>query len=270
VDALWRFDDPAGSEARFRAALVGARGDDALVLQTQIARTLGLRGDFEGARRVLAAIEPQLADAGAEVRVRHALELGRSYASAAHAPGAQTEATRRAARTAYTRAEEVARAAGLDALRVDALHMMAFVDTAPEDQLRWTRAALSVAEHSEQPAARRWEASLRNNVGVALHDLGRYDEAMAEFRRALALREARGDPQDIRIAHWMVAWTLRAMGRVDEALEIQSRLEREADAAGAPDADIYQELELLYRAKGDAGRAGAYAAKRAALEKKPG
>ena len=39
LDALWSFHDPAASEARFRAALDSAQGDDALILQTQIART---------------------------------------------------------------------------------------------------------------------------------------------------------------------------------------------------------------------------------------
>jgi hypothetical protein len=47
---LWNFSDPAASEQRFRAALESTRGDDALILQTQIARTHGLRGDFARAR----------------------------------------------------------------------------------------------------------------------------------------------------------------------------------------------------------------------------
>jgi hypothetical protein len=51
VDALWNFNDPAVSEARFREVLVKAQGDDALVLRTQIARTLGLRQRCRSARR---------------------------------------------------------------------------------------------------------------------------------------------------------------------------------------------------------------------------
>jgi len=88
---LWNFSDPAASEQRFRAALATASGDDALILQTQIARTYGLRGDFETARRILHEIEPRLATAGAEARVRHALEIGRTYASAAHSPEMEIE-----------------------------------------------------------------------------------------------------------------------------------------------------------------------------------
>ncbi len=40
---LWDFSQPDVSEQRFRAALRTASADDALVLQTQIARSYGLR-----------------------------------------------------------------------------------------------------------------------------------------------------------------------------------------------------------------------------------
>ena len=45
-----------------------ATGDDAIILQTQIARSYGLRGDFAKAREVLKGLEPQLPAAGAEAR----------------------------------------------------------------------------------------------------------------------------------------------------------------------------------------------------------
>jgi len=262
---LWNFSDPAASEQRFRAALASARGDDVLILQTQIARTYGLRGNFARAREILDGIEPALHSAGAEVRVRHALELGRSWASATHPDASQTPDAKARARAAYQRAFELAQAAQLDGLAIDALHMLAFVDTAPADQLKWGQRALALVETSPQPAAKAWEASLRNNVGLALHQLGRFDEALAQFQRALVLRERGADAEATRIAHWMVAWTLRVLGRADDALAIQLQLERECDAARAPDRYVYDELELLYRARGDADRARSYADKRGAL-----
>jgi tetratricopeptide (TPR) repeat protein len=259
LDPLWDFDHPELSEDRFAFALKSAGGDDALILETQIARTHGLRRDFAAARSILAAIEPRVTAAGAEARCRYWLELGRTYASATHPPEAQTADTRSRARAAFTTAADIAQTAHLDALAVDALHMLAFVDTAPADQLQWGRQALAVATASTQPAARKWEASLRNNIGYALHGLGRYDEALAEFRLALALRERGSDAEATRAAQWMVAWTMRAQGRLDEAMALQLRLERECAAAGAPDPDVFQELELLYRAKGDAAQAQRYA-----------
>ena len=264
VDALWDFSQPAASEQRFRAALAATWvEDDAVILVTQIARSYGLRRDFARAQAILEGIEPQLG--GAEARVRHALETGRTLVSATHPPASQTPEARAGARAAYLQAYEIARAAQLDALAVDALHMMAFVDTAPAQQLDWNLQALAVVEASAQPAARQWEAALRNNAGLALHRLGRYDEALAQFERAVALRERGSNARATRIAWWMVAWTLRSMQRRDEAIAIQLRLERENDAAGTPDRYVFDELEALYRARGDAERAAAYAARRAAL-----
>ncbi len=53
LDPLWNFSDPAESERRMRAALETAAGDDALILQTQIARSYGLRKQFDRARELL-------------------------------------------------------------------------------------------------------------------------------------------------------------------------------------------------------------------------
>jgi tetratricopeptide (TPR) repeat protein len=256
---IWNFDDPAQSEERFRAALVTASGDEAIILQTQIARSYGLRADFAKARSILKTLEPQLATAGDEARTRYWLELGRTYSSATHPPGSQTADAKAKAREAYGQALEIARHGRLDGLAIDTLHMLAFVDTEPAEQLKWGLEALAVSQASTQPAAKAWEASLRNNIGYALHQLGRYDEALDQFRQALVLRERGTDQNAIRIAHWMVAWTLRAMNRIDEALAIQLRLQREREEAGQPSPYVFEELELLYRARGDEARAVNYA-----------
>jgi tetratricopeptide (TPR) repeat protein len=255
------------SEARFKAALADASGDDRLILSTQIARAHGLRCDFEGARHVLGEMEPQLQGASPEVRARHALELGRTFASAVHPQDSQTRETLEFARDHYMRALRIAEETGLDGLAIDAIHMLAFVDTAPSDQLKWGRKALAVSLASTQSAATRWEASIRNNVGYALHQLGRFDEALDEFELALALREAGTNRQAINVAHWMVAWTLRSMGRTAEALEIQLCLEKEYEQEGKPSPYVFEELEHLYQAMGDETRAKAYAKRREALRK---
>ncbi len=270
VDALWDFGRPEVSEQRFRAALTGAQGDDRLILQTQIARTFGLRRDFVQAKALLHDLRPALAAAGAEARARHALEWGRAHCSAAHRETAVTEADRNAARHAFTEAHELARQAGLDALAVDALHMMVFVDTEPAQQVHWNLQALDAALASAQPSARAWEGSLRNNLGLAFHAQRRYDEALAQFRRLRELRAEAGRVGGERIARWLMAWTLRAMGdtsRADEALAMQLALEQELEAAGQPDRYVFDELQTLYRARGDSARADHYAARAAALVK---
>ena len=268
LSSLWDFSRPDVSEQRFRAALLTASADDALILRTQIARSLGLRRDFERAREELRAVVKELDRAGAEARTRYFLELGRTYASAAHPAELQTPQASELARSAYRQAIELARTASLDGLAIDAIHMMAFVDTDAADQLTWAEEALRIVESSTQPAARRWEASIRNNLGHALHQLGRYDEALVQLRQAVAIRERGTSAEATRTAHWMVARTLRAMGRVDEALKIQLRLEREADLAGKPDHYVFEELRLLYASKGEPDRARHYEDRIAAATRK--
>lgn len=268
IPALWDFNQPALSEQRFRDALATAQGDDALILQTQIARSWGLRGDFERARQILAQVEPALAQAGSEARVRHALELGRSWASPQHDSAQQTDATRARARQAFEQALALARAARLDALAIDAVHMLAFVDTAPADQLKWARESLALVLASDQPAARRWEASIRNNLGYALHQLGRFDEALAELQQAVLLRRAAGQARAEREARWMVAWTLRSLQRNDKALAMQLQLQADNAAAGTPDPYVFDELNALLLARGhpgDAEQAAQHAAQAVAL-----
>ena len=265
IQAMWNHQDPAGSESRFREALEHASGDTALILRTQIARTHGVRKRFDEARAILRELQPQLEGASAEAQAYFWLEWGRTFCSATHPPESQTDDAHAEARAAFTRAFETARDAKLDRLAVDELHMMAFVDTAPEQQLDWNLKTLAYMDASSDPDAKTWEASLRHNVGYGLHGVGRLPEALEQFELALKLRERQGDAQAIRVAHWMIAWTQRGLGRVDEALEIQLRLERECDAAGEPDPYVFEELAALHEATGNPERAAHYRAKRAAL-----
>ena len=97
-----------------------------------------------------------------------------------------------------------------------------------------------------------------------LWDFDRPDLSEQRFRAELAARERDGNPQTIRIARWMIAWTSRALGRLNEALEIQLRPESESDEAGEPDPYVFEELELLYRAFDNSEKAEFYAARRRA------
>jgi len=261
IDALWNYGKPEVSEQRFAAAMDGATADEKLVLQTQIARTWGLRKDFANARQILAGVEPALPNASAEVQVRHWLELGRTWISATHSKEQRTPDARQTARDAYLRAFELAEQARLDYLAIDALHMMAFVDDAPDQQLAWNQKAIAHMERSDQPDAKRWEGSLRNNVGYALRLKGDYDGALAQFRLSRAAHERMGRKKSVRIADWMIARTWREQQRYTEAIALQLELERAWDADSEPDPYVFEELELLYRATGDEARAQHYAAR---------
>lgn len=260
--AMWDFARPEVSEQRFRDRLAHATPDEALILQTQIARTHGLRQRLADARALLQSLRPRLDGASAEARVRWHLEWGRTWASAVHDRETLPESDRQTARTAFRTAAEVARAAGLDALAVDALHMLPFTTADRAQDLAWNQEALAMALGSAQADARRWEPSLRHNIGVTLNELGRHDEALAMLQQALAALQQQAAPAGRqRVGHWMVAHTLRRLGRIDEALVIQQRLEADNAADGTPDPYVFEELALLHQARGDTARARDYEAR---------
>jgi tetratricopeptide (TPR) repeat protein len=246
LDALWDFDRPAESEERFRAALRDASGDDALILRTQIARALGLRGKFAEAHQELDAIDASLGTAGSEPRVRARLERGRVWRSAGDPD---------AARLHFIEAWHLAESARLEALAIDALHMLPLVETDPTAQIDAGRKLLAYIRSATTAKARAWEASALNNLGVALNDARRHDEALAVFREALGLRERQAKPKPTRIAQWMAAHTLRLLGRHDEALAMQLALAAACEAAGEPDPFVFEELALLYEARNEPAEA---------------
>lgn len=228
---LWDFDDPEGSEQRFRAEAEIADPADRLVLMTQVARALGLQEQYDEGQAVLDDLSPT----EDEVAIRIALERGRLFRSAGDPDQA---------RPMFEAAARSASAGGFDALQVDALHMLALVVEPPE-QLALGERALAVARGSKDQRARDWDASLLNNLGMTHADAGDFEAALASFEEALTARERIGDPNRIRVARWMVGWALRNLGRRDQALEIQLALKAELDAAGLVDPHVDEELALL-------------------------
>jgi tetratricopeptide (TPR) repeat protein len=233
LDTLWDLGDPAGSEGRLRAHLdrLDPEGIAAAELRTQVARALGLQGRFDEATAMLAGITGR----HPVVLARLDLERGRVLNSSGK-PGS--------AIPFFTRALDHARTADDDYLAVDALHMLAIVDS--EHAAGRTREALGIAEASPDPRTRRWRGTLHNNAGWTLHDSGDFEGALREFEQAHGAFEETGTRQQVHIAHWTIARCLRSLGRNPEALEIQQRL---ADD-DPPDEYVTEEIALLRRATG--------------------
>jgi tetratricopeptide (TPR) repeat protein len=228
---LWDFDDPSGSEARFRAAAATADAPDRLVLLTQVARALGLQGRYDDGHAVL----DDLAVTDPEVATRVSLERGRLLRSA----GAVDESVPH-----FEAAATSARRSHLEALHVDALHMLALV-APPGEALDRHHDALAVARASSSQEARDWDASLLNNIGMTHAEAEDWGAALAAFEDALEARRRIGDDARTRVARWMVGWALRNLGHREAALEVQTALKAELDAVGEEDPYVDEELALL-------------------------
>ena len=228
---LWDFDDPSSSGERFLDAAEQAAEPDRTSWLTQYVRALGLQERYTEATRVL----DTLASDDPEAATYLELERGRVLRSSGHPDDARPH---------FEAAAATAEAGGLEALHIDALHMVALV--APvDDQLALNQRALEVARTATDPRARDWDASLLNNIGMTHADAGDFEAALAAFEEALVARERIGDPGTIRVARWMIGWSLRNLDRRDEARAVQQALKAELDEIGDSDQYVDEELALL-------------------------
>ncbi len=251
IDTAWDFADAAGSEGRFAAMLAQAEhaGDGGRVaeVRTQLARAQGLQRKFADAHVTLDGVESWLAANEAtatwedvRIRVRLELERGRVLNSSGDQAGARPRFVR-----AWEQASSPVSRPTFDGLAVDAAHMIATVGT-PQDAVEWNTRAIAFAERSSNPDARRWRASLLNNMGWTAFAAGDLATAMGYLERALAARIENGTEGKGRgpwlVARWCVARTRRALGSIDTALAEQMRLRDEHASAGTEDGFVEEEI----------------------------
>jgi hypothetical protein len=98
------------------------------------------------------------------------------------------------------RALSLAKASELDDLAIDALHMMAFVDTEPDPQLRWGLEALAFLVASTQPQGKKWKAHCGTTSATPCTFQKRYEEAVDQFRLSLEARRRDGSETGVRVA----------------------------------------------------------------------
>ncbi|MFM1703876.1 tetratricopeptide repeat protein [Aeromonas salmonicida] len=235
--AQWNYQDPAASALRFHALLPEARTAANLQLElellTQIARTYSLQRQFAEAHQLLDEIEPRLTDATPRARLRALLERGRTFNSAGD------KAT---ARTLFEQAWQLGLKSKELYLAIDAAHMIAIA--APlDEQSRWHQLAMELAERSQDEKVRGWLASLYNNQGWTLFELGRFDEARVFQQKCLAWHEQHNNTAKAFIARWSLARLTRAQGLHEQALADLKQLQEEMAEAGEPeDGYLFEEL----------------------------
>jgi tetratricopeptide (TPR) repeat protein len=216
-DELWNFDDPAGTEVKFRDLLSKVREFDQSYraeLLTQLARTQGLQQKFAEAHATLdqadALLQPEMTTA----RVRSLLERGRVLNSSKKADESIPF---------FTQGLKLAELSGLEYYAVDAAHMLG-IATKAEESLRWNNTAIEMAEAAKDPKARRWLGPLYNNTAWTYFDMGKYSEALNLFRRDIEFRKQTGKNVELGIARWSANKMLRHLGRIEESLKMQMEL----------------------------------------------
>ncbi len=184
LDRLWDLNDPAASEARFRAELDGGTYDDdeRAELRTQLGRAIGMQGRYEEADALLDSVD---ATDDPTIAVRVLLERGRLLNNSGHAAMAVP---------LLEQAAELGDHLGEEFLAVDALHMLALADH--EHAVSWTRSALEYASTAHDMSVRRWMAVLHGNLGRILFRDGHTHRALVEFQLAEQWAEREGTPAE--------------------------------------------------------------------------
>lgn len=235
--AQWDYKDPAATALRFHALLPEARAaadlQYELELLTQIARTHSLQRQFAEAHQLLDEIEPRLTEATPRARLRALLERGRTFNSAGD---------KASARTLFEQAWQLGLKHKELYLAIDAAHMVAIA--APlEEQSRWHQLAMELAERSQDPKVRGWLATLYNNQGWTLFELGQLEEARQCQQKCLAWHEQHHNQAKAFIARWSLARLSRAQEQHEQAQAELTQLKDDMAAAGAPeDGYVFEEL----------------------------
>lgn len=250
-DVLWDYNDPAGTEARFRELLPMPEDQPSATaeLLTQIARAQGLQRRFADAHLTLDDVEQLLPDLEARPGVRYWLERGRVYNSSGD---------KETARVCFETALRLASSdAATEQYAVDAAHMLAIV-APPDEALDWNLRALAMAEAATDPAARDWRGSLYNNIGWTYHAQGDYPTALAYLQKALDFRREKGQAAETFIARWCVARVRRDLGEVEQALAEQQALREEMVKLDRPDGYVYEEIAECLLLLGEVNAARPY------------
>lgn len=257
---LWSFADPAASEHRFTELIAGlptgkAHDGDRAEALTQVARAQGLQRRFDDAHATLDAAAAIVGHPQSRALIRLLLERGRLHNSAGDPAGSAIW---------FQQAWDTARSLNDDALAIDAAHMLGIVE--PDERGNaWNQRALALAESSTDPGARRWTASLRNNIAWWLHDHGRAPEALTQFELARDERAQAGARGPLLIARWAVARCLRTLARFDEALAAQRQLQSEWSGPDDADGFVHEEIAECLLALGRAAEAAPHFAQAHAL-----
>lgn len=239
IDGFWNFDNLPQTEAKIRAALsIEERaGSPKLVeLLTQLARVQGLSGNLTESAATLLLANDLLSkhnEEGAErARVRFLIEKGRFFGLSMNPPQSLAY---------FSKAWESSSALNETFFSIETAVMLS-ISQPPKFQNEWLKRALKLAEESPDEKGKLWLSQLYLMGGWHAFDFRKYEEALANFRKALASPHTSQNATKILGIKWAIGRTLRALNQVKEAYEIQRGLLAELNAAGKVNGYVYLEM----------------------------
>ncbi|KAJ3413940.1 hypothetical protein HDV05_007308 [Chytridiales sp. JEL 0842] len=213
-----------------------------------------------------------------KVRVAYLMQLGRLQ----HAQG-NAEASVKQLRLAVQISRIEPRDEDLASNEIESMYLLALAESDVDEKVKRHQEAINIVERSEQKGIKSWSGDLENSLGWIYVDTERFDVGLECFEKAVKAREeelkavvkTEKDAEKrkkkkvqcetkVRMAQWAVGYSLRSLGKLDEALEKQqailAQLEDSTSGANAY-AAIHQELALIYNAKAKAELAKRHALK---------
>lgn len=256
-DELWGlYGDPVIVEKKLSELLPHAEQQNKSVylqILSQIALAQALQKRFDDAHKTLDYAESMFLPGCELAQVRILLERGRVFQQV----GNNTEAL-----NFFEKSFDLSNQKNYDYQTIDAAHMIAIASEITEDKIHWNECAFEMAQKTNDPRAQLWLGSLSHNLGINYLEAKLYDRALTSFQQALEYRKKEGYQPNIRVAEWAVGKALRYLGKLDEALKIQSEvLNKYAIASESGNLEcpeimftqlrgyVYEELAEIYQAK---------------------
>ncbi len=239
IDGLWQADNMLETESNIRAKLpaTGTTGGwtaENIELLTLLARVQGLQGNLIGARGTLDQAQQLISEfrstVGPRVELRWLLEQGRIHC---------LTMTLAKAHDFFAQAWDLANKSNEVFFAIDSALMLSTVRP-PKFQNEWLQRAMQLAQTSQDSQARLWLSQLFLLEGWHAFDFRNFEKALENFTSALkepAVSETKSYPLE-----WSRARTLRALGRLPEALAIQEQLMARMRQQGKVNGHVYLEI----------------------------
>lgn len=199
-----------------------AQEDKSIYLQimSQIALAQAMQQKFVEAHQTLDKAESQLTADYPLAQARILLERGRVF----HQAGEMARAV-----PFFKQSYEVSMHHNFDYHAINAAHMVPMAIDSVQEKIEWNKIAIALAEKTSDTRSRLWLGSLYNNLAQNYVEAAEYEHALEMFEKCKEFAQQQHQPLIVRGAEWGIARSLRSLGKLGQACEIQQRLLQEWD-----------------------------------------